>query len=173
MPFALPFILFLVDGVAILTIEKGAAGAVFHAIWRDGILRPRRVVPGMEATVVPVFTGGACLEPEMKNSSPVERRQAVRFRCQASVCCYPAAAEQQARPAQARDLSVSGIGLTLREPCELGELFEVRIKNSTGEREVVRLMLIIHLRPEAPGSWAAGGMFYRELGWKEVQELRT
>lgn len=103
-----------------------------------------------------------------------ERRRAIRFACHAPAACSPTAAPECAPwPATVRDLSVSGIGLTLERPCAPGDLIEVRLRSLSGETEQARLVLVVHATSQPGETWAVGGMFYRELSWQELKALRS
>ncbi len=73
--------------------------------------------------------------------------------------------------AQARDLSLAGLGLLFHHPVQPGTLWEVALRNPATGYERTRLLLIQHTRETGAASRAAGGPFYRELAPAELRAL--
>jgi hypothetical protein len=107
----------------------------------------------------------------MKNQ-PAERRQAIRYAYPLRVTCKSITPGTiRSWPAQARDISLTGIGLVLHQQVEPGTLIEVHIQSLGGKLTVTRLLLVIYAKSAADSDWHLGGTFYRELAFEEIKAL--
>ncbi len=110
--------------------------------------------------------------PESNGHSqlPNERRVSPRHACRLEVY-YETSTPSAGRPAVLRDISAGGIGLVVGDAIPRGALVTVQLSRD-GEEVLFRKSLRIkYARNEAPGSWAIGGSFDKQLTKKEMKQL--
>jgi hypothetical protein len=100
-----------------------------------------------------------------------ERRMSARYPCSLSISCQPTAAAGKVLAARSLDVSFEGLGLVLPQPLEPGTLVEVEMRNAAGNFARIRLLLVVHTRPNPEGGWLLGGTFYTELTSEELHAL--
>lgn len=93
---------------------------------------------------------------------------------------HPAGLEALARPldtqdslwwgAQARDISASGIGLSLCYPFRPGTLLAVDLKNDAGGSKTL-LTRVVHVEDKADGTWLIGCEFVKKLTDSELEMM--
>jgi hypothetical protein len=70
-----------------------------------------------------------------------------------------------------RNLSRGGLRLLLPRRFEPGTLLQIEVESVRDGDPVPLLARVIHVGPEAPGVWAVGCAFLRELGRDDLEAL--
>jgi hypothetical protein len=101
-----------------------------------------------------------------------ERRAAERFSCLLeSSYQLVGAGPEDARPAQVRNISTTGVALLLHRPVEPGTALSLelsRADGTTGRRLIARA---VHLKPQSRTEWLIGCALVTQLTERELQEL--
>jgi hypothetical protein len=70
-----------------------------------------------------------------------------------------------------RDLSVSGAGVVLPQPVEVGAVIAVELPENNGSNWHLKLFRVAHVAPLDQQNWLVGGPFLQTLSAEELQRL--
>jgi hypothetical protein len=128
----------------------------------QGSIGNREVVVAQQT--VPVRSGN------FKRRPKEERRASVRFSTDGEIWCHgkgsPKAKRDPAWLGKVRDISITGIGLSMSRRFEPGTALIVELRPRALRRLEVH---VIHATPDADGHWTIGCMFDRALSQQELQ----
>ena len=118
----------------------------------------------MPSQIIPVRSG-------LKHRPKVEHRATVRFPKDEEIWCKPKSTSGRTKQIPAwsgrvRDISTTGIGLTMSRWFEPGTALIVRLRP-----RILRHLLVhvIHAAPDADGHWIIGCMFDRPLSSEQLR----
>jgi hypothetical protein len=108
-------------------------------------------------------------------SSPLEfsRRQNERQCCQLDAMTHPLDAQDTLSwGASVRDISRSGIGLTLNFPFRAGTYLAIDLQGPKSNKPAKTVLTrVVHIRDQNDGSWHVGCEFVKVLSKQELEAL--
>ncbi|SRR5581483_3581515 len=101
-----------------------------------------------------------------------ERRASVRFQSNAKGHCQSLSLQREsAWEAVVRDISCTGIGLSLPRRFERGTLLTIELTDTTGGQTHLLLARVVHSTAQPEGNWLVGCALTSSLTDDEVQLL--
>ncbi|NBO93454.1 MAG: PilZ domain-containing protein [Planctomycetia bacterium] len=104
-------------------------------------------------------------------ASQINRRDATRFRCEIRTTCQPPSAfSRESHPAVIRNISTSGLHLTLQQRFESGSGLMIELPQADGGVSCV-LARVVHISSYPQGGWLLGMSFIHSLSEDQVTQL--
>lgn len=94
-----------------------------------------------------------------------------RLDCELPTSCAPAASGELRWSATIRDISVSGLRLSLRRRFERGAGLAIEMPGAPGQEPYLVFVKVMNTRAEDGGTWSLGCKFISELSEDELQRL--
>src|SRR5271165_2235424 len=97
-------------------------------------------------------------------SAPDERRASERYPREGSATWLTVSEEKSGLPwAAVRDISLSGIGLIVKQPLQAGSVLVITLHNHDLRLARMVPIRVMHATPTAGGDWILGCQFVRKL----------
>jgi hypothetical protein len=123
----------------------------------------------MSSTTHQVLPGGSGATP----TKGPECRVFKRVDCELPTSCAPTASGELRWSATIRDISVSGLRLSLRRRFERNAALAIELPGTPGQEPYVVFVKVMNTRAEDGGTWSLGCQFVSELGEDELERLLT
>lgn len=104
--------------------------------------------------------------------SEQDRRAAERFPVSVNAACnFMSPVVENFGPVKIKNVSSDGIGLIVSRKVDVGQLLAVGLSNPTQKFTKTALVRVVHVTPQAGGSFLIGGVFDVPLTYEELRAL--
>jgi PilZ domain len=101
-----------------------------------------------------------------------DRRAAERFTVTADTTCdFTAALSKDLGATRIKNVSTEGIGLVVSGPVEQGAVLAILVNNKPKAFSRTLLVQVVHVTPQAGGTYLVGGTFLAPLTYQELTAL--